>query len=325
MLSYAVQGPSCGAETRQHATQRVSIDGSLRCVYTCLHRYLLHADWVKHPCCKHTACKQSDGLCRNVTWTAGAVTVPYCRLAFLAVTDADMPLKHGLSSFWSRKDNRPGLGHTVSCGNLGQGTTYAAGQHSLAGTEHELTLSRGAAAGLASIATMPKGPDSNEATPTLTPDFSARIVVSGFNIEASSASRTSARLDTSPSSFSAVRPGAAAGSGISFGTAAPGQSVSPRVGSLSTQLQPGQPVPGSALPAVQAQLAAGQQFGSTLEKARSSSLRWAHMEADAAAAAAAGAGPVSEVNLQPFRPDADRLNSGSEGDADEKGAQQGTR
>jgi hypothetical protein len=56
-------------------------------------------------------------------------------------------------------------------------------------------------------------------------------------------------------------------------------------------------------------------------------LRWAHLEGQETGAAAAAAGVGSEVNLQPFRADADMLNmySGSDAEADEKGGQHGTR
>lgn len=202
----------------------------------------------------------------------------------------------------------------VSCGTLGNGTSYAAGQQSHA--EHELTLSRGAAAGLAHVATGAKYP--SDANAMLSPDFTAKIVVSGFNIETGSAgSRGSPRLDRSPTSFSSAQAAAAGGAGFD---SAHGQPAGSRVGSLTSQLQPGLGQQGVG------QLGAGQHDSSSLEKARSSSLRWAHLEGQEAGAAAA-AGVSSEVNLQPFRADADRLNmySGSDAEVDEKGGQHGSR
>jgi hypothetical protein len=249
---------------------------------------------------------------------------PLSRLS--ANADAPSSKSGGLGKFWSRKDGRPALSHTVSCGALGNGTTYAPGSQpsAAADTEHELTLSRGAATNLASIATSREHNPGriSEANGVLSPDFTAKIVVSGFNIEATSSGsrRSSPLLDPSPNSLSnshtAAGTAAAGTAGsASFAAAPPGLSVSPRVGSLASQLQPGP----SGHP--------GSSGGSVLDRARSSSLRWSHQEAGLSEAAPGG-GHVSEVNLQPFRPGggvADRLNvdSGSDGCGDEKDGSQG--
>lgn len=276
---------------------------------------------------------QVAGCVSSVGRSTQACVVPglSATVALDLPANADVPSsKSGLGKFWSRKDSRPGLAHTVSCGVLGNGTSYASGQQSAAaGTDHELTLSRGAAASLAAIATSREHNPAriSEANGVLSPDFTAKIVVSGFNIEATSSGsrRSSPLLDPSPTSLSngpgaaaaATAVPAAAGGNASFAAAPPGLSVSPRVGSLASQLQPrpsGQP---------------GSSGGSLIDRARSSSLRWSHQEAGVPEVA--GGGPVSEVDLQPFRPAgvADRLNvySGSDAGGDEKdgGSQGGAR
>jgi hypothetical protein len=244
---------------------------------------------------------------------------PITRSSVTAVADLP-PAKPGLLAnsvnFWSRKDSRQVPTRAFSSGTLGNGTSYAAGQQPQA--EHELTLSRGAAVGLAHVATGSK--DAADANALLSPDFTAKIVVSGFNIETGSAgSRGSPHLDPSPTSLSNAQAASAGGAG--FGSA-PGQPAGSQVGSLMSQWQPGPGQQGAGHPLT------AQHDSSSLDRARSSSLRWNHLERQEAGAAATAAAVVgSEVNLQPFRADSDRLNmySGSDADVDEKGGQHGTR
>lgn len=239
-------------------------------------------------------------------------------------------------NFFSRRDSRPpGPKRAVSCGMLSNGfsavpasaglPTVQDGQQAQlsfsadgSGQQHELTLSQAAAASLANTANGGKTATAAADPPgQLSPDFTARIVVSGFNIEAADQFRASPRLDASPSAFSTPQaaPGSAlaAGGGRVEGSNAAG-GVS---GALAAQLAP------SSEP--------HQQEISLLEKSRSSSLKWHQQEAplaassgsEAAAAAGAGAGSASEVNLQPFRPEGHRGNvfSASDAEVDEPSGQ----
>jgi len=236
-------------------------------------------------------------------------------------------------NFFSRRDSRPaGPKRAVSCGMLSNGFSAAPAPAGLptvqdgqqaqlsfsadgSGQQHELTLSQAAAASLANKANGGKAAAADPAG-QLSPDFTARIVVSGFNIEAADHFRASPRLDASPPAFSTPQaaPGAAlaAGGGRVDGSNAVG-GVS---GALAAQLAP------SSEPQ--------QQEISLLEKSRSSSFKWHQQDAplaarsgSEAAAAAAGAGSASEVNLQPFQPEGDRGNlfSASDAEVDEPSGQ----
>lgn len=136
--------------------------------------------------------------------------------------------------------------------------------------------------------------------------------MSGFNIEAVDAARGAPQLDPSPSSFTTARPAMAAAAGAaSFTSAGPF--------AAAAGVQPGASLPRSAV---------HQESSNLLDKGRSSSLRWSQQDAEGVTAAAAAAGAVgapSEVNLQPFRAEADRVNLHSGSDAEESGERKGPR
>lgn len=138
-------------------------------------------------------------------------------------------------------------------------------------------------------------------------------MVSGFNIEAVDAARGAPQLDPSPSSFTTARPAMIAAAGAASFTSA-------GLFAAAAGVQPGASLARSAV---------NQESSNLLDKGRSSSLRWSQQDAEgvtaAAAAAAGAAGAPSEVNLQPFRAEADRVNLYSGSDAEEGGERKGPR